>query len=108
MLGRHVIRVRLFAHHGPMHISVPHSFACHPSTSLPALIDSGAYHCFISSDVVHTLGLRTEPLCPPMMLELFDGTSTSAGPITRKVNSDVRIADNHQPHLSFLVTRLPP
>ena len=107
-LGHRVVHVRLFAHHGPMHIVTPVSFVCHPSTSLPALIDSGAYHCFISSDVVRTLGLRTEPLRQQMTLELFDGTTTSAGPITHKIRAPVRIAKNNPTRLSFLVTCLPP
>src|SRR3981189_751949 len=107
-LGHRVVCARLLAHHGPMHIVVPVSFACHPHTPLPALIDSGAYHCFISSDVVKTLGLRTEPLRQQMTLELFDGTTMSAGPITRKVRTPVRIANNNPSPISFLVTRLPP
>src|SRR4030081_1360302 len=93
-LGHRVVRARLLAHHGPMHIVVPVSFTCHPSTSLPALIDSGAYHCFISYDVMNTLGLWTDPLCQQMTLELFNGTTTSAAPITHKVRAPVRIADN--------------
>ena len=77
------------------------------NTSIRALLDSGATHCFIDSALVSDLRLPASLLPRPMRLRLFDG-SYAPEDILYEVTVPIQFASATILPVSFLVTPLDP
>jgi len=71
-----------------------------------ALVDSGASDNFIDPSIVPPS--TYVPLSHPIALELFDGSTTTAGVITHKVRAPVEYTTGQSHEIDFLITPLHP
>jgi hypothetical protein len=73
---------------------------------ITTLIDSGSSDCFMDPSTATSLNLSPAPLEHPLRLCLFDGSSASAGLITKAVNLICRFPHGPEQELRFLLTPL--
>uniref|UniRef100_A0A8C5N325 CCHC-type domain-containing protein n=1 Tax=Leptobrachium leishanense TaxID=445787 RepID=A0A8C5N325_9ANUR len=54
------------------------------TTTINAMIDSGASSCFLDTEVIQTLGIPTSPKKQPYPIQLLDGSTPQSGPVTKE------------------------
>ena len=74
-----------------------------PGITIPTLVDSGSTHCFLDSVFTSVHKLRTFPV-PPILLQLFDGTSNTV--ITSTVELLIPFPSGEIHSVMFYVTPL--
>ena len=71
-------------------------------------MDSGASDNFIDESILSSLECTITTLPTPIRLELFDGESTSSGPITQSATIELSPDQQKPQFITFLITKLHP
>uniref|UniRef100_A0A8C5MFT5 CCHC-type domain-containing protein n=1 Tax=Leptobrachium leishanense TaxID=445787 RepID=A0A8C5MFT5_9ANUR len=78
------------------------------TTTINAMIDSGASSCFLDTEVKQTLGIPTSPKKQPYPIQLLDGSTPQSGPVTKEtIPLLVTIGEQFQDTLLFDIVPSP-